>query len=120
MQSGKILPIVRHFFASSVQSSGQQKHSNSGQQQDQGKNHREPSAQEFQAALELLNSQDELKKLGFTAYIIQVEGKASLVVKNAGGLVVRQMKNPDVHRILSLAGIATDSNQLGRLLDRRI
>lgn len=120
MQSGKILPIFRQFFGTTLSTKSAERDSNSNNRNDGGEQKREPTKEEVLEALEILNMQDEFIQNGLCATAQFSENRHFIIVKDKNGSALRTLKGNEVIRVLELAKFDKKASRLGRILDRRI
>ncbi len=120
MQSGKILPIIRQFFATPV-STKRSTDSDAGGKNPYEQPQREPTEEEALAALALLREEEEFLKSGLRAELTKEEGQLVILVSRSDGVQVRSIRGFEIVRLLQTSFPAgAKGKQLGRILDRRV
>jgi hypothetical protein len=120
MQSGRIPPVFRQFFQSTL-SAKSATDSHSQQKQDPEREpEREPTREEALAALELLTQQDEFRKNSLKGQLQELEGRFLILVTNAFGAPLKTIRGMEILRVLDGAGKGSKTAHLGRILDRRV
>jgi hypothetical protein len=117
MQSGKILPVFRQFFSSTLKTGNSHRDANS--QQGYQDPERDASEEEARKAAELLQESEEFRKNGLSVKFEWRNGRTALVVSDREGHVLRVVQSREIARLafsLSPGAFA----RAGRILDRRI
>lgn len=117
MQSGRIAPVFRQIFQSTLGAKGATD-SHSQQKQEQREPEREPTREEALEALDRLSQQDEFQKNALRAELGVVEGKFCIFVFNGQGTQLKAIRGPEILRLLD--GTGTKGAHRGRILDRRV
>ncbi len=118
MQSGRVLPVIRQFFTTSLTAKSATDSNSQNQQQKQQE--REPSEEEIRAAFELLLKQEEFKTQGLKVEMKSIDGRSCIVVSDSSGKELRVIKGPAVLAVLQTSVLGKDAHFRGRILDRRL
>jgi hypothetical protein len=119
MQSGRILPTFRQFFATAQKADSANRDSNSQQGQQHRQPERDATEEEAKRAAELLQNSEEFKNNGILVKAAVIDGHHVLQVMDRNGNPLRVIQSPEIVRILLSFGMPQASRQ-GRILDRRI
>ena len=118
MQSGKIGPVFRQIFQSTL--SAKNATDSHSQQRGESEKERERDATREEAleALDRLSQQDEFQRNALRAELRVVDGTHCIFVFNSAGLQLRAIRGREILRILE--GAAAKKAHLGQILDRRV
>ncbi|MGE3261484.1 MAG: hypothetical protein AB7K68_06875 [Bacteriovoracia bacterium] len=118
MQSGRVLPVIRQFFTTTLTAkSATDSHSQNQQKREQ---EREPTEEEAKAAFEFLLQQEEFKAKGLKVELQFLEGRQCIVVSDNAGVQLRVIKGSAILRVLESTILGKDGQMRGRILDRRL
>jgi uncharacterized lipoprotein len=118
MQSGRVLPVIRQFFTTSLTAKSATDSNPQNQQQKQQE--RDPSEEEAKAAFQLLLEQEEFKAQGLTVEMKTIEGKPCIIVCDSTGTQLRMIKGQAILKVLQTTVLGKDAHFRGRILDRRL
>lgn len=118
MQSGRVMPVLRQFFTSSL-TSKTNKDANSQNQQSGGRE-REPTDEETRKAFDFLLQQEEFKTQGLKVELQTIEERLCIVVSDFNGNQVRTIRGPSILRVLENTALGNSAHFRGRILDRRL
>ncbi|MGZ3693858.1 MAG: hypothetical protein ACXWQO_06630 [Bdellovibrionota bacterium] len=119
MQSGRVLPVIRQFFTTSITAKSATD-SNSQNHQQKKDQEREPSEEETRAAFELLLKQEEFKTQGLKVELKSIDGRSCIVVSDSAGVQLRVIKGPAILAVLQTSALGQTGQMRGRILDRRL
>jgi hypothetical protein len=118
MQSGRIAPVFRQFFNSTLGIKNATDSHSQQRQEPEKEPEREPGKEEALEALDRLTQQDEFQKNALRAELRTVDGRVCIFVFNAAGTQLRVMRGSEILRLLD--GGATGGHRRGQILDRRV
>jgi hypothetical protein len=118
MQSGRVLPVIRQFFTTSITAKSATDSQSQNKQQKQEE--RDPSEEEAREAFKLLLDQEEFKAKGLQVELKFIEGKPCILVCDGNGSPLRMIKGPAILQVLQTSLLGKDAHFRGRILDRRL